>query len=422
MLDESETPCRRQSSKAPEGTAVLPVKLVLPGEYWDTQIYQGRLYLFARDGSIATLNWDELIDSVIVPESLRLALICAFKRSDYFYRVADIFYDPEIREVVSKRFDTLSGLNLVVDPVDQEQVLVSRQDNPFPFPHADSTIYRRQLFVASTNGVFTSDCTRRRKRAISNDVDKLWDAPISSIEASWGSLALAGGDEGLWEYDLGFDFDSINGSESPSRIAKQHCSECHWAYYSIFGSSLKGPGFLAAYRKIGGSREPERQLEGIILDSELFDEDDEYSESYSWAAQDKICLIHNGSIKVAKYKPSAPEPEDRFRLLGTIPLERHGEDIVTARVALFGTVVELDSSIVVIASDSSTFHVAGEPVSWRVFPRSRHYENHLHICYEDRLEILSFNHDYQVPQSTKLSGISVSLGARREAFGSALLL
>lgn len=398
-----------------------PVKLILPGEFWDTQIYQGRLYLFARDGSITTLNWDKLVNNVAVPQDLRLALTCAFKRSDYFYRVADIFYDPEIREVVNRRFDTLSHLDLVVDPADQEQVLVSRQDTPFPFPHADSTIYRRQIFVASTQGVFTSDCTRRRKRAVSNDVEKLWDAPISSIEASWGTLALAGGDEGLWEYELGFDFDSFNDSESPERIAGQHCSECHWAYYSIFGSSSKGHGFLAAYTKTGRSPVLERQLEGIILDSELFGVDNGYSETYSWAAHDKICQIYNGSIRVAKYKPSAPEPEDRFRLLGTIPLERHGEEVVTARVALFGTVVELDSSLVVIASDSSIFHAAGEPVSWRVFPRSRHYENHLHICYDDRLEILSFNHDYQIPQSTKLSGISASFRTRREIFGSALL-
>jgi hypothetical protein len=242
---EVESPCRSQGSKAPERTAMPPVKLVLPGEYWDTQIYQGRLYLFARDGSIATLNWDKLVDNVVAPDTLRLALTCAFKRSDYFYRVADIFYDPEIREVITRRFDTLSDLDLVVAPADQERVLVSQQDNPFPFPHADSTIYRRQLFVGTTKGVFTADCAKRRKRAVSNDVDKLWDAPISSIKASWGSLALAGGDEGLWEYDLDFDFDSFtnSGVEDPVRIAMQHCSECHWAYYSIFGSSSKGPGF-----------------------------------------------------------------------------------------------------------------------------------------------------------------------------------
>ncbi len=41
---------------------------------------------------------------------------------------------------------------------------------------------------------------------------------------------------------------------------------------------------------------------------------------------------------------------------------------------------------------------------WRVFPRSDHYSNQLHIIYDDRLEIVSFVHDYFVDQSSKLSG------------------
>jgi hypothetical protein len=33
-------------------------------------------------------------------------------------------------------------------------------------------------------------------------------------------------------------------------------------------------------------------------------------------------------------------------------------------------------------------------------------KNQLHVIYEDRLEILSFNHDYFVDQEAKLSGIT----------------
>lgn len=34
------------------------------------------------------------------------------------------------------------------------------------------------------------------------------------------------------------------------------------------------------------------------------------------------------------------------------------------------------------------------------------FKNQLHVIYEDRLEILSFNHDYFVDQEAKLSGIT----------------
>ena len=49
--------------------------------------------------------------------------------------------------------------------------------------------------------------------------------------------------------------------------------------------------------------------------------------------------------------------------------------------------------------------LSGEPINWRVFPRSKFYENHLHIVYPDRLEILSFNDDYFVDQEKKKAGI-----------------
>ena len=77
---------------------------------------------------------------------------------------------------------------------------------------------------------------------------------------------------------------------------------------------------------------------------------------------------------------------------------------------MFGTVVELDSGLIVICSDETIVDVCGEPVSWRVFPRSRHYENHLHVIHDDHLEVLSFNHDYLVDQQTKVSGISLGKG------------
>ena len=61
--------------------------------------------------------------------------------------------------------------------------------------------------------------------------------------------------------------------------------------------------------------------------------------------------------------------------------------------AVFGAILELDSALVVVRSDDKVDTFPGKPFNWRVFPRSRHFTNQLHIVYDDRLEILSFNHD-----------------------------
>ena len=39
-----------------------PVKLVIPGEWWDISLYRGKLHLFGRDGVVRTIDWHQLID------------------------------------------------------------------------------------------------------------------------------------------------------------------------------------------------------------------------------------------------------------------------------------------------------------------------------------------------------------------------
>ena len=379
-----------------------PLKLIIPGRYWDSQIYRGRLHLFGMDGELLTLDWDKLVERLQVRDDLKLAVQSAFQRSDYLYGVAatGIFHDAEIREIMSRRFGSLSQTSLEVSRREIDGTRLGCQDNRFPFPHADSEIYYRRLYVSSRNGVFAAGCGGATKYPVSTRVEPLSEMPVSAVRASYRSLALAAGEEGLWQYDL----DHFGDGPRIDHVASQHCSECQWVFHSIYGSSPDGSGVLAFYRK-APTDWSDRTLDRVIPDIEIFSGFEEPAGEYSWAAQDKICQVANGSIRVARYEPW--NEENPLRGIGTLPLARRGETVVSAKVALFGTVVELDSGLVVICSDGTTLEVHGEPVSWRVFPRSRHYENHLHVIHDDRLEVLSFNHDYLVDQNTKVSGFSL---------------
>src|SRR5262249_479596 len=97
-----------------------PLRLIIPGEWWDSQIYAGRLYLFSQLGEVVTLFWDKLIDEWPLPAGLRLPMQCAFKRSDLLYNrsVAVVLDDPEMREVLKGKFERLSHQALEVQPED----------------------------------------------------------------------------------------------------------------------------------------------------------------------------------------------------------------------------------------------------------------------------------------------------------------
>jgi hypothetical protein len=379
-----------------------PVKLVIPGQFWDTQIYAGRLYAFTEDGAVVTVNWDRLVEQFPIEDRLRVPFEWAFQHSNSLYLDSSM-RDLDVRRLLVSKFGELAERKLVCDVDRLSEVVISRQDSPFPFPHSDTTIYKEHCYTVSQDGVFSASCNKKTKYGLSTKVKKHWDGSVFAVAASYDHLALAAGDDGLFEQGL----DYSPGRREPRSIVSRPCTTCSWVFHSIYGASLDFGGFLADYNRERRATvhqnvqadESGRWLRGIVGADEIFHE-----KGYSWAAQDKICLSNNGKVKVAAY---TPREDHRIKQLGEFELgePRHGR-ILNGAVALFGTVIEYDDLMAVIESDESTWVTREEVVSWRVFPRSRHYENQLHVIFDDRLEILSFNNDYFVDQTSKLSGIT----------------
>lgn len=379
-----------------------PLKIIIPGNYWDSQIYSGKLYLFGIAGQLVTVDWERLISSWKINKNLKLALICAFLRSDYLYGedLNFLFKDDEIKDVVEKKFKSLSDIDLHISKKNLNAFILGEQDNKFPFPHTDSEIYINNLFVSSQEGIHRASCNRKTKYPISTRSEKKWDAPVFSLSASYGSLALAAGDEGLYELKINPHFDDDN---KITRLSDNNCVSCNWAFQSIYGSSFISSGFLAAFDKKRDDDESykyERVFDEIISESNIF-----HGNGFSWGVQDKFCQVGRNKIHVVRYNPWFDEKNERLQDLGFIELERWKGDVVSGKNAVFGIIIECDNAIVIVPSKGSIFTIPGEPVNWRVFHRSKHYENQLHIIYEDRLEIYSFNHDYFVNQTEKRSGI-----------------
>jgi hypothetical protein len=408
------------------------LKLIVPGTYWDSQIYQGRLYLFNMDGSLFTLDWDETIGSYGQHTGEQFALSCAFQRSDYLYgsRWDPFFADNDVIALIKSKFDKLASTELAIDPMHIEKYRQSARENPLPFPHSDCIIYDQQMYTSAPSGVFRSTCNKRTVGPISGRPVKLWDMPVNAVSAGWGCLAMAAGSEGLWQYEMDRSrYASLRkDDETFFQVSPLSCSACEWSYYSIFCSSYESGGYLADFSYAtpeedahtsqeddelfaftGRTRfgnglhafsERVREFEEIVPAAKIFN-----SQGYTWGCRDKVCQSSNGTIHVAKYKPWAEDAQDRIRRLDDVKLASGFGPIVSAALATFGVVVECEDGLIVLRSDDGQASIVGEPVNWRVFPRSKHYANHLHIVYDDRLEIWSFNHDFILNQEKKRLGI-----------------
>ncbi len=381
------------------------LKLKIEGSYYDSQIYSNRLYLWTLEGSILIVDWLRLLESVSVPDELRFAVHCAFIDSDYLYSKAlqPLFQDIEIRRVINKRFEELASYPLEFSKKQIREFVITEQPNPFPFPHADSTIYERNLYVGETGGVVAAACGD----TISKNVKTLLDLPVLSLAASYKTLALAGGSEGLFEFSL--INDENKKSKKPKLLVKEHSNLARWMFGSIFSSSYFNKGYLADFdleTSSNGKKEVTLRKPLETLSSQQIVQNNSSGEDviFTWGVQDKICIASNNKIQVVQYNPFKLERRTRFANFGTVDSSRINDDIVSADSALFGYIIELSDGLIVITSDLETIWLDGEPVNWRVFPNSKYYTNQLHVISDDYLCVHSFNQDYFIEQRSKRVG------------------
>lgn len=379
------------------------LKMTIFGSFWDDQIYRGNLFLFERDGTITTLDWNHLIFDWSLPEPLKLPMDCAFRMGSYLYglNMSRFLSDTEIFSIMSNKFSALLEMELSINLEDLiYKPYFKRQSNKFPFPHYDSLIYRDRLFSSSSKGIFSSRCGTGTKLPVSTKCVEVIDVPAVSMAAKYLCLALAAADNGLFEFNLGDGWQS----KKLTNLSTLNCISCSWMYHSIFGGSFESAGgILASYKKMKSEDEEERdyrELESLTTAKEIFDRS-----SFTWGLQDKLCQLIPGGINIKRYNPWAKEKSEQLSDMGTFESGINSKDLVSATVATFGVIIETHDSLTVLKSDGNILRIEGEPVSWRIFPNSIDYLNQLHVVYKDRLEIWSFNHDYFINQEKKLLGV-----------------
>jgi hypothetical protein len=393
-----------------------PVKLTIPGDFWDSQIYRGRLYLWDMENALRVYDWDALIHSLEDGRN-RLPLLCSFTRGDYLYHVdwSLVFDDQDVRHLLETKFQALASQHHEIDPSTLADYLLAQQDNPFGTMHDDSEIYINRLYGINDSGLSSVEVhnQRRRKRVIENETRQLWDGQGTSIRAGANSLAVAAADDGLFEIPIPVDEalapDQSRGNGSDNfQLSKRHTLFANWAFASIYGSSDVEDSYLAAFewrqeKEDEGRPRWERHFSRVVDAKSIFGQG-----GLSWGFQEKIYQPVRGGLRVTRFTQkyvSTEEGGEAFSEPEFIPFQAWKGEIIGGGATFFGTIVECENALVVLRSDGEFYNLPGAVTRWRVFPRSTRYENQLHVLYEDRLEIHSFNHDYFVDQRTKNLGV-----------------
>ena len=181
-----------------------PAKISIIGDFIDSQIYRGRLYLWTLDGTLCTYNWNNIVDSLYNDDKEKLAYTFTFKDGHYLYKhsLTEIFKDADFRELLLRKMGVVALKTHVIRPNQLKQFLIQEQDVPGRELPTDTEIYNSKLYFINDQGLFQSAAHRKTGKPVSSKPLKLWDCKLLSIRANrFPQIALSAGEEGLYELD-----------------------------------------------------------------------------------------------------------------------------------------------------------------------------------------------------------------------------
>lgn len=405
-----------------------PIKIIIKGDYYDCQIYRGRLYLWTFNGDLKVYNWNEIVQSFIINSTDKIAMTFCFLDGNYLYKssLIELFKDADFKKLLLRKFKKIEEPVFQLTEKQLEKFLFGQQETPTGILPTDTEIYSNKLYFIHENGLFAGAAHRDKseKVPVSARPSKLWDCHLLSIKANkYPQLALSGGDQGLFELNMAASLPSnlerIEQKNPIFKISQNHSSFSNYSYLNIYNTSLVENSFLATFKwnitKDENNRDkPHRDFDSNITDAEIFNGNNK-EHFVSWGIEDKIYKATEGGFEIIKYDnyKSKKEGKAKFIQLKSVNLHAWKGKVINGGTAYFGNIVECENALVVIQSNGQILTIDGPITRWRVYPRSINYENHLHVILDDRIEIYSFNHDYFLNQQDKSIGIQFRAEQRR---------
>ena len=386
------------------------VEVRIPGQFWDSFIYNDRLYLFTLNGDIQSYRWDKLVESVAISidADCRPLFWQFLARGQAWYsrELQKLLESPKILNEIKKLTDLITSHPHQVSSKILKETLIETTGSP-AHPHTDVEAFHNTLYISSPSGVRAAPLSRR----LSNNFKMLVDIPALRMACSYGSMAVAAGSDGMYDQVL-TSFEDFPRRPEPRQLSPRNCIACSWSSFDVIGTAGAGDaGFVAAFAKpqkdetesgLSSITTTSRQLLDVIGSDDLF----QASDGLLFGADNLLVMTSLSSIYVDGWNPYRRREDRGVDLQKSLfskyalTVDELTDAAIDGAVAVFGVAIEMDSALLVrgVSGDISGF---GEPVNWRTYPRSRRYLNQLHVTYDDYLSIFAFVDDYFISDQAR---------------------
>ena len=377
------------------------ISINVEGDFIDSFIYSGTLFLVHADSKITTHNWETLLAS-------------ALRNNNHIHGATQTFeFLKDCRK--SAQLTDRDSKTIYIDKNELEDERVSTLTlDGWP---TDINIYANRFYIASENGVEEFPFNWGARKIESTGRFHIWRKYAYKVSANDAHrLAIAAGPNGVIAASPRGGY--INEREDLAILLEIDSHDCEWVGRSLIANSLDGA-FLSTFpelpKKPEGLVPPDywKQLNEIKKQppaSRRVEHNGPNSVVYAWMAGSKlISLLSNGELFVGRTNEAAgPEQTENLSNDAEIGMGNRFSNtgnVLAARSGLFGTVIEIGDELCEVSEDG-TETVSIRPVSWRVFPRAKSYLNHLHIIEKDQLSIRAY-FPSAIPDRTDRFGISI---------------
>ncbi|PSV06137.1 hypothetical protein C0W93_20910 [Photobacterium leiognathi subsp. mandapamensis] len=350
------------------------VKIEIEGDYIDSFVYSGILFLVNSDLTLKAYSWDYIFNHSLEG----LGVFQKLQLQNYSKGAVSIS-------------DELSGTYSISDKSLTKFELCSKELDVWP---SDINIYKNRFYVASERGVdaFDFDWGKGKVSKFTRSTRIYDEVSFKLATSSYHRLAIAAGKSGLLSV---IPEKKYARREHVRQLIDVPCSDCHWHNNNLVADTVSGQ-FTASYRSIpnkidfdGTDKEYWELVKTIkntspeIRKREVINGDNIVS---SWFSG-KGLFSMTESLKLYWNKIESPTEYELIETNSELSTLKYFK----AQSSPFGTVMEIGDDLKLFTGDGQNQVIAEEVVNWRLFPKSSYYLSHLHVIEDDVLSVSLFD-------------------------------
>ncbi|MEH2093918.1 hypothetical protein [Nostoc sp.] len=346
----------------------LPIKI--EGDFIDSFIYSGTLFLVNANSHIATYNWEGLLNKVLLNEKYNFF---EFLKDCRQYLTID---GNESQEVIY---------------IDEHNLKSQKTGEILPLKgwSTDINVYSNYLYIADETGVEAINFDYQQKAIDPSLRFPIWGEYAYKISPNNGQrLAIAAGINGIITA-----FPSKNYIKKKDiKIIEIDSCDCEWIGNYLIANSDAGT-FISIFDEL--PKRPEKPDDFFYKNfndikkkppntQEILNDSNE-SVAYGWMSGSKLfSLSSDGKLVTRNVDLLNANNSNQTEI--KLPIS---SNILSVRSGLFGAVIEIGDNLFSL-TENGVDVISHRPVSWRVFPRAKNYLNHLHIIENDCLIIRAY--------------------------------